>query len=78
MHKQDSWCVVNISSKFNPPMGIYMPKVNSRNTRKCEKVWNQFKPVDFEQVNMQLVNILPTITLFKNSIEKRNINGQHN
>ena len=29
--------------------------------------------VDFEQVNVQLVNILPTITLLKNSIEKRNI-----
>ena len=29
--------------------------------------------VDFEQVNVYLVNILPTITLLKNSVEKRNI-----
>ena len=29
--------------------------------------------VDFEQVNVQLVNILSTITLYKISIKKRNI-----
>ena len=26
-----------------PLMGIYMPKVNNRNTRRSDKVWNQFK-----------------------------------
>ena len=29
--------------------------------------------VDFEQINVYLVSILSTITLFKNPIEKRNI-----
>ena len=28
--------------------------------------------VDFRQENVKLVNILPTIILFRNSIEKRN------
>ena len=47
------------------PVGIYVPKVNNRNTRRCDKDWNQFKSKnkDFLMTSV-LVSLLLTWSIF--------------
>ena len=42
------------------PASIYMPKVNNRNTRSCDKVWNQFK---FKNKDFQMTSVLVCLLL---------------